>query len=67
MYHICYLSVLYGIALQFLLRYGIAFYCIALYRMVSYVSNSIARYCVVGFGARAVSRKMPILHFIIYV
>ena len=35
--------------------------------MVSYlmVSNSIARYYVVGFGARAVSRKTPI-YFINY-
>ena len=40
--------------------------CIASYGILCYltVSNSIARYCVVGFGAQAVSRKMPI--YLIY-
>ena len=41
--------------------YCILLHCIAWYLMVS---NSIARYCILGFGMQAVSRKTPI-YFIV--
>ena len=61
--------VLHGIALYVMVSHS--FHVIPLYHMVMHgivlhISYGIAWYCIVGFGARAVSRKTPI-YFIIYI
>ena len=66
---ICYLIVLYGIFISsYGKAYGIAQDCIVSYDILCYLYsielNDIACYCVVGFGAWAMSRKTPILKFL---
>ena len=59
-----YILLPYDIALHVIVLYCNIFHCIVWYLMLSFVIlipfHGIACYCVVGYGARAVSRKTPI-------
>ena len=54
----CVISVLYGMVLYFIVLHGIACHCIVSYGMAWYCM--VLHCTIVGFGARAVSRKTPI-------
>ena len=66
-YCIAFHCIVWYILLPYGIVYWIVLHCISLYCMVSYFVlwypiplHGIACYCVVGFGARAVSRKTPL-------